>query len=76
MSLTGFHLSWDMILSQNMQAVADQGCHSEGSSLYKGGPLIGGILYQNKYLYAVLTNSKRDSNMRDFASSGTLNCAL
>jgi hypothetical protein len=25
-SLTGFHLLWDKILSQNLQAVADQGC--------------------------------------------------
>jgi hypothetical protein len=36
MSLTGFHLLWDKILSQNLQAVADQGCHLEGSSPYKG----------------------------------------
>jgi hypothetical protein len=27
MSLTGFHTLWDKILSQNLQAVADQGCH-------------------------------------------------
>jgi hypothetical protein len=36
MSLTGFHPLWDKILSQNLQAVADQGCHLEGSSPYKG----------------------------------------
>jgi hypothetical protein len=36
MSLTGFHPLWDKILSQNQQAVADQGCHLEGSSPYKG----------------------------------------
>jgi hypothetical protein len=41
MSLTGFHPLWDKILSQNLQAVADHGCHFEGSPLYKG-PLIGG----------------------------------
>jgi hypothetical protein len=35
MSLTGFHPLWDTILSQNLQAVADQGCHLEGSSTYK-----------------------------------------
>jgi hypothetical protein len=32
MSLTGFQPLWDKILSQNLQAVADQGCHLEGSS--------------------------------------------
>jgi hypothetical protein len=36
MPLTGFHPSWDKFLSQNLQAVADQGCHLEGSSPYKG----------------------------------------
>jgi hypothetical protein len=36
MSLTGFHPLWDKILSQNLQAVADQGFHSDGSSPYKG----------------------------------------
>jgi hypothetical protein len=36
MSLTGFHPLWDKILSQNLQAVADQGCHLEGSSPYQG----------------------------------------
>jgi hypothetical protein len=36
MSLTGFHPLWDKIISQNLQAVADQGCHLEGSSPYKG----------------------------------------
>jgi hypothetical protein len=36
MSLTGFHPLWNKILSQNLQAVADQGCHLEGSSTYKG----------------------------------------
>jgi hypothetical protein len=35
-SLTGFHSLWDRILSHNLQAVADQGCHLEGSSPYKG----------------------------------------
>jgi hypothetical protein len=35
MSLTGFHPIWDKILSQNLQAVADQRCHLEGSSPYK-----------------------------------------
>jgi hypothetical protein len=35
-SLTGFHPIWDKILSQNLQAVADQGCQLEGSSPYKG----------------------------------------
>jgi hypothetical protein len=35
MSLTGFHPLWDKILSQNLQAVADQECHLEGSSPYK-----------------------------------------
>jgi hypothetical protein len=32
MSLVGFHMLWDKILLQNLQAVADQGCHLEGSS--------------------------------------------
>jgi hypothetical protein len=41
MSLTGFHPLWDKILSQNPQAVADQGCHLEGSSPIRG-PLIRG----------------------------------
>jgi hypothetical protein len=36
MSLTGFHPLWDNILSQNLQADADQGCHLEGSSPSKG----------------------------------------
>jgi hypothetical protein len=36
MSLTGFHPLYDMILSQNLQAVADQGCHLEGSSPHQG----------------------------------------
>jgi hypothetical protein len=36
MSLTGFHPLWDKILSQILQTVADQGCHLEGSSPYKG----------------------------------------
>jgi hypothetical protein len=36
MSLTGFHLLWDKILSQNLQAVGDQGCHLEGFAPYKG----------------------------------------
>jgi hypothetical protein len=44
MSLTGFHPLWDKILSQNLQAVADQGCHSEGSSPCKGTAYRGGIL--------------------------------
>jgi hypothetical protein len=35
MSLTRFHPLWDKILSQNLQAVADQGCHLEGSSTSK-----------------------------------------
>jgi hypothetical protein len=35
MSLTWFHLLWDKMLSQNVQAVADQGYHSQGSSPYK-----------------------------------------
>jgi hypothetical protein len=35
MSLTGFHPLWDKILSQNLQAVADQGCHLKGSSPHK-----------------------------------------
>jgi hypothetical protein len=39
MSLTEFHPSWDKILTQNLQAVADQGCHLEGSSSYKGNAL-------------------------------------
>jgi hypothetical protein len=36
MSVTGFHPLWDKILSQILQAFADQGCHLEGSSPYKG----------------------------------------
>jgi hypothetical protein len=36
MSLTGVHPLWDVILSQNLQAVTDQGCHLERSSHYKG----------------------------------------
>jgi hypothetical protein len=36
MSLTGFQPLWDKMLSQNLQAVADQGCHLEGFSPYKG----------------------------------------
>jgi hypothetical protein len=36
MSLTGFYPIWDKILSQNLQAVADQGGHFKGSSPYKG----------------------------------------
>jgi hypothetical protein len=36
MSLSWFHPFWDKILSQNLQAVADQGCHLVGSSRYKG----------------------------------------
>jgi hypothetical protein len=36
MSLARFLRLWDKILSQNLQAVADQGCHLEGSSSHKG----------------------------------------
>jgi hypothetical protein len=36
MSITGFHPFWEKTLSQNLQSVADQGCHLEGSSPYKG----------------------------------------
>jgi hypothetical protein len=36
MLLTGFHALWDKILSQNLQAVADQRCHLKGSSPHKG----------------------------------------
>jgi hypothetical protein len=35
-SLTRFHPSWDKIISENLQAVDDQGCHLEESSPYKG----------------------------------------
>jgi hypothetical protein len=35
MSLTGFHTLWDKILTQNLQAVADQECNLEGSSPFK-----------------------------------------
>jgi hypothetical protein len=38
MSLTGFHPSWDTILSHNLQAVADQGCHLEGCHLEGSSP--------------------------------------
>jgi hypothetical protein len=34
-SLTGFHLLWDKIILQNLQAVADQGGHLKGSFPYK-----------------------------------------
>jgi hypothetical protein len=34
MSLTGFYPLWDKILSQNLQVVADQGCHLEVISPY------------------------------------------
>jgi hypothetical protein len=36
MSLTGSHPLWEKIFTQKLQAVADQGCHLEGSSSYKG----------------------------------------
>jgi hypothetical protein len=36
MSLEGFHPLWDDILSQNLQAVGDQGCHLKGSFPNKG----------------------------------------
>jgi hypothetical protein len=36
MSLTGFHPLLDKSLSQNLQAVADQGCYLQGSSPYNG----------------------------------------
>jgi hypothetical protein len=35
-SLTEFHPLQDEILSQNLQVIADQVCHLEGSSPYKG----------------------------------------
>jgi hypothetical protein len=35
-SLTGFYPLWDKIHPLNPRAVADQGCHLEGSSPYKG----------------------------------------
>jgi hypothetical protein len=41
MSLTRFHPLEKKILSQNLQAVADQGCHLKGFSLIRA-PLIGG----------------------------------
>jgi hypothetical protein len=40
-SLTGFHPLWDEILSQNLQAVADQGFHLKDPPLMRGS-LIGG----------------------------------
>jgi hypothetical protein len=47
MSLTGFHPLWDKILSQNLQAVADQGCHLKGSSPHKGIAYRGVMQYIN-----------------------------
>jgi hypothetical protein len=37
LSLTRIHPLWEKILSQNLQAVADQGGNLEGSFPYKGG---------------------------------------
>jgi hypothetical protein len=36
MSLTGFHPLRDKLILKNLQAVADLGCHLEGSSPLKG----------------------------------------
>jgi hypothetical protein len=47
--LTGFHPFWDEILSQNLQAVADQGCHLEEFSPYKG-PLVGGLYWNRGFI--------------------------
>jgi hypothetical protein len=44
MSLTGFHHLWGKNISQNIQAVADQGCHLEGSSPFMGTAYWGSIL--------------------------------
>jgi hypothetical protein len=48
MSLTGSYPFSDKILSQNLQAVADQGCHSEGSSPLRE-PLNRGTAYGGVY---------------------------
>jgi hypothetical protein len=48
-SLTSFHPLWDKDLSQNLHAVADQGCHPEGSlsgNAYRGescNPILGAL---------------------------------
>jgi hypothetical protein len=63
MSLTGFHPLWDKILSQNPQAVADQGCQLEGSSSYKGTAYRGGWYCIGFPLKAVLL-SKFDGMLR------------
>jgi hypothetical protein len=42
MSLTGFYPLWDKFLSQNLRAVADQGCHLEKDPVFfTRGPLVG-----------------------------------
>jgi hypothetical protein len=53
MSFIGFHPLWDKILSQILQAVADQGRHLKKSSPYKGTAywgdrLLGGVLYMQE----------------------------
>jgi hypothetical protein len=53
MSLTGFHPLWDKIISQNPQAVADQGCHLQGSSPSKG-TAYRGLLYMHIPTTAIL----------------------
>jgi hypothetical protein len=65
MSVTGFHPLWDKILSQNLQAVADQECRLEGSSR---GPLIGGynVIYNHRsaHQYSLVVHEVNDAPMK------------
>jgi hypothetical protein len=75
MSLTGFHPLWDKIVSQNLQAVADQGCHLEGSSPCKGTAYRGYTVLENlpsrqnplRYLYR---KSSLDSHIAQQEAAG------
>jgi hypothetical protein len=57
MALTGFHPLWDKNLSQNLQAIADQGCHLEGSSPYKGIALGGFTVFSAQEVPSNLDNT-------------------
>jgi hypothetical protein len=57
MSLTGIHPVWDKILSQNLQAIATQGCHfNKGSSPYKGTAY---TVYTRRTMKLVVSDEKR-----------------
>jgi hypothetical protein len=54
MSLKGFHSLQDKILSQKVQAVADQGCQIEGFAPYKWTAYRGLITVYNYFIIIII----------------------